>query len=213
MRHWIDKVTSQPTTVSVVRLFGKHPASSTRYDTRSARSHPADPGGPRVRRRHRADAGTRHRRQLDDFQRAARRAAAAAAVRRPGALVVLWESNHQLGQEQEDVSGATYLDWRARSKTFSSIGAYRYRGFTLTGAGSATGAAERIASVDVSPALFTVLGVSASRAAPSHAEEERPGHERLAVLSHGAWLRRFGGVATSSVRRCFSTACRTRSSA
>ena len=31
----------------------------------------------------------------------------------PEKLVVLWESNPQLGQEQEDVSGATYLDWRA----------------------------------------------------------------------------------------------------
>ena len=111
---------------------------------------------------------------------------------RPGELVVLWESNRQLGQPQEEVSGATYLDWRARSKSFSNIGAYRYRGFTLTGAGSATGAAERVASVDVSPALFTVLGISAQLGRTFSPEEERPGHERLAVLSHGAWQRRFG---------------------
>ena len=112
---------------------------------------------------------------------------------RPGELVVLWESNQQLGQPQEEVSGATYLDWRARSKSLANIGAYRYRGFTLTGAGSATGAAERVASVDVSPALFTVLGISAQLGRTFSPEEERPGHERLAVLGHGAWLRRFGG--------------------
>ena len=29
----------------------------------------------------------------------------------PDALLVLWESNRQLGQERADVSGATYLDW------------------------------------------------------------------------------------------------------
>ena len=112
----------------------------------------------------------------------------------PGALVVLWESNPQLGQEQEDVSGATYLDWRARSKTFTSIGAYRYRGFTLTGTGADSAAAERIVSVDVSPALFTVLGVPAIKGRTFTAEEEQPGHERLAVISHGAWIRRFGGA-------------------
>ena len=112
----------------------------------------------------------------------------------PDELVVLWESNPQLGQEQADVAGATYLDWRARSKAFAGIGAYRYRGFTLTGMGADTAAAERIASVDVSPALFTVLGVPAAKGRTFTSEEERPGHERLAVISHGAWLRRFGGA-------------------
>ena len=112
----------------------------------------------------------------------------------PDELVVLWESNRQLGQEQADVSGATYLDWRARSKSFAGIGAYRYRGFTLTGTGADSGAPERIASVDVSPALFTVLGVPAFKGRTFSAGEERPGHERLAVISHGAWVRRFGGA-------------------
>lgn len=112
---------------------------------------------------------------------------------KPSELVVLWEANAALGQEQEDVSGATYLDWRNRSTTFAGIGAYRYRGFTLTGTGSASGAAERIASVDVSPALFTVLGVPTALGRTFTADEERPGGERIAVISHGAWLRRFGG--------------------
>lgn len=110
----------------------------------------------------------------------------------PEQLVVLWEANPQLGQEQEDVSGATYLDWRARSKTFSNIGAYRYRGFTLSGTGTASGAPERVASVDVSPALFSLLGVPTELGRTFTADEERPGNEHLAVLSHGAWVRRFG---------------------
>ena len=57
----------------------------------------------------------------------------------PDELIVLWESNRQLGLEQADVAGATYLDWRARSKAFAGIGAYRYRGFTLTGTGADSG--------------------------------------------------------------------------
>ena len=106
----------------------------------------------------------------------------------PGRLVVLWEENTPLGQEQAEVSGATYLDWRDRTKTFEGIGAYRYRGFTLTG----TGNPERVASVDVSPAVFSVLGVAPHLGRTFTPDEERPGHERLAVLSYSAWSRRFG---------------------
>ncbi|HYN05923.1 MAG TPA: ABC transporter permease [Vicinamibacterales bacterium] len=107
----------------------------------------------------------------------------------PDRLVVLWESNPRLGQDKAEVSGATYLDWRARTRSFSDIGAYRYRGFALSGAGQA----ERIVSVDVSPALFRVLGVPALAGRVFTSDEEQPGHERLAVLSYGAWQRRFNG--------------------
>lgn len=107
----------------------------------------------------------------------------------PDRLVVLWETNRERSQDQSDVSGATYLDWRERTRTLSGIGAYRYRGFTLTGPEGA----ERVTSVDVSPALFRVLGVPPLVGRTFTDEEERPGGERFAVLSHGAWLRRFGG--------------------
>src|SRR6188472_2225648 len=71
----------------------------------------------------------------------------------PDRLVVVWESNPALKQDRAEVSGATYLDWRERTRGFASIGAYRYRGFTLV----ADGRPERIMSVDVSPAMFRVL--------------------------------------------------------
>ena len=107
----------------------------------------------------------------------------------PGRLVVLWESNAAAGQPQSETSGATYLDWRARSRAFTSLGAFRYRGFTLrTGAES-----EHIASVEASPALFRVLGVPPLAGRVFTDDEEQPGHEKLAVLSNGAWQRRFGG--------------------
>lgn len=107
----------------------------------------------------------------------------------PGRLVVVWESNPQAGQPQSETSGATYLDWREQTRTLSSIAAFRHRGFTLTGAGEP----ERIASVEASPALFRVLGVPPVVGRVFTDEEELPGHERLAILSFGAWQRRFGG--------------------
>jgi putative ABC transport system permease protein len=97
----------------------------------------------------------------------------------PGRLVVVWESNPQAGQPQSEASGATYLDWRQQTKTLASVGAFRHRGFTLTGAGEP----ERIASVEASPALFRVLGVPPVVGRVFTDEEEQPGHERLALLS------------------------------
>ena len=72
----------------------------------------------------------------------------------PDRLVVLWESNEAAGQPQSETSGATYLDWRSRTRTFSSIGAFRYKGFTLTGVGEA----EHIASVEASPRVVSRAG-------------------------------------------------------
>jgi putative ABC transport system permease protein len=109
--------------------------------------------------------------------------------RAPDRLVMLFERNPQLGQERSQVSTATYIDWRQRTRTFDAIGAYRYRGFTFARGGEV----ERVSSVLASPALFDVLGVPAEAGRAFQAADEQPGSERRALLSHGAWLRRFGG--------------------
>jgi len=107
----------------------------------------------------------------------------------PDQLVVLWESNPQAGQDRSQVSAATYLDWRERTTSFEHIGLYRYRGFTL----SVGEDVERINSVDLSPVTFDVLGRPAVIGRTFEPEEEQPGNGFVAVLSHGAWMRRFGG--------------------
>jgi predicted permease len=106
----------------------------------------------------------------------------------PGQLVGLWESNLAQGLERSEVSAATYIDWREQTRTFERIGIFRYRGFTLTNGDEA----ERVSTVDVSPALFHLLGVPALLGRTFTDEEERPGNRQL-ILSHGTWMRRFGG--------------------
>ncbi len=108
----------------------------------------------------------------------------------PEALVALFESNRQLGQEKQQVSLATFLDWRDQSQAFQQMGAWRYRGFTLTGEGDP----ERVASVEVTPGVLQALGVPAERGRLFRPDEETRGHERLAIISYGAWQRRFGGA-------------------
>jgi len=107
----------------------------------------------------------------------------------PDELVGLWESNPAQGQERSQVSAATYLDWRQRSRIFKEMGIYRYRGYTLTG----TGEPERLVTVDVSPLLFRVLAVTPQLGRTFTDAEENPGDDaRKVVLSYGTWVRRFG---------------------
>lgn len=107
----------------------------------------------------------------------------------PDRLVVAWERNQALGQDRAQVSSATYLDWRSQTTTFESLAIWRFKGFTLQ-----TGAeAERLTTVDVSPRLFTVLGATPVLGRVFTDEEEVPGAPRTVVLSHAAWMRRFGG--------------------
>lgn len=107
----------------------------------------------------------------------------------PDRLVTLWESNQAQGLERSEVSAATYIDWRERTRAFEGIGLFRYRGFTLT----ADNQAERITSVDVSPALLRLLSVRPVVGQIFTDADERPGQERQVVLSYAAWQRRFGG--------------------
>jgi len=106
----------------------------------------------------------------------------------PHELLMVWESNPSQDVEQSTTSAATFVDWRERSDAFESMAAYRYRGYTLT----LDGVPRRIASVEVSPALFDLLGVAPVLGRTFTAEEEARGNERLVVLSHGAWENRFG---------------------
>jgi putative ABC transport system permease protein len=111
------------------------------------------------------------------------------AYAQPDRLVTVWESNVAQGLDRSQVSGATYLDWRQRTKAFERIGIYRYRGFTLARGGEV----ERVSSVDVSPALLRLLGVAPALGRAFTDEEERPENGRPLLISHGSWMRRFGG--------------------
>jgi putative ABC transport system permease protein len=104
-------------------------------------------------------------------------------------LVSLFENNVEMSVDRSRVSGATYLDWRERARSFASMGAFRYLGFTLTGNGDP----ERVSSVEVSPRMFDVLGVPALLGRTFTQAEEQPGNEHLLILSHAIWRQRFGG--------------------
>ena len=87
-----------------------------------------------------------------------------------------------------NVGFLTFLDLRARNRTFASMSAIRLWAPTLLNGGEA----ERVPAMRVSGNFFDVLGVRPALGRGFLAEEDRPDRWRVLVLSDGLWRRRFG---------------------
>src|SRR5947207_667661 len=107
----------------------------------------------------------------------------------PDRLVRLSEDSPNV--PQMSISYPNFLDWREQNKVFSGIAAMQFRSLNLTG----TGEPERLAGRAVSAELFDVLGVKPAIGRTFAAEEDRPGANRVCIISNGLWQRRFGSDA------------------
>ncbi|UCC71010.1 MAG: ABC transporter permease [Gemmatimonadota bacterium] len=89
------------------------------------------------------------------------------------------------------VSAPDYYDVRDEASSFASLAAITPFGnqFTVTGGGEP----ERITGAWISPGFFHALGVLPQLGREFLAEEGEPGGERVVMLSHEFWQRRFGG--------------------
>jgi predicted permease len=105
----------------------------------------------------------------------------------PDDLVQLFETGAREGGEADWVSYPNFRDWRRTNDVFAEMAAYRYRLFTLTGAEGA----ESYLGLECTDRLFNVLGVQPVLGRSFAAGEDRPGRERVAVISHALWERRF----------------------
>ncbi|HYP27480.1 MAG TPA: ABC transporter permease [Blastocatellia bacterium] len=110
----------------------------------------------------------------------------------PERLVQLWATNPQLSAEfanHHEVSPVDVNDWREQNNVFEGIAAYRHAAFNLTGAGDP----EQITSARVSGNFLSLLGATPAEGRLISPDDDRAGAERVAVISHGLWQRRFGG--------------------
>ncbi|HEY6392312.1 MAG TPA: ABC transporter permease, partial [Bryobacteraceae bacterium] len=107
----------------------------------------------------------------------------------PEHLVVIFETKLSKAILRERVSPPDYRDWVERSRAFDQIAALRAQPSVLTGGALP----ERVETALISASAFELLGVKAARGRTFFPEESQPGHNRVAVLSHGLWQRRFGG--------------------
>jgi predicted permease len=108
----------------------------------------------------------------------------------PERLVRLFEKieRQAMSSDRMEIAPANFLDWRAQCQSFSDISAYGFDDLALAGDQEA----ENIASAFVSANLFSMLGVNPIMGRVFNVEEDQPGHDSVALLSHGLWQRRFG---------------------
>jgi predicted permease len=112
--------------------------------------------------------------------------------RDPERIVRVWESRPRMGENAAEVAAFSmdhFRAWRESADVFESMAVYQPRSFNLTGGSEPL----RVEAQSVSPALFSLLGVEPLLGRRFLAEEESPGRDRVALLSHGLWQRVFGG--------------------
>jgi putative ABC transport system permease protein len=86
--------------------------------------------------------------------------------------------------------GAHFLDWQEHSQTLESIAAQDGGTRTLTGAGEP----ERVEVGQISASFLQLLGVQPLPGGRNFsAAEDKPGGDRVAILSHALWQRRYNG--------------------
>ena len=108
----------------------------------------------------------------------------------PGRLAMLWKDNAKQDLHEDGTSIPSFLDWRAQSQTFADMAIFAgVNSVFLTGGEEP----EPARIVRASANLFPLLGVKpALGRAFSTEEEER--RERVVLVGHGLWQRRFGGA-------------------
>ncbi|MGA9770724.1 MAG: ABC transporter permease [Blastocatellia bacterium] len=106
----------------------------------------------------------------------------------PDALVHLSETSPRKDFGEHEASYPDYLDWRAQNNAFEELAGYSRGSVTFTGRGEP----ELIQATRVTSSFFPLLGVDASLGRTFLPGEDAVGAERLVVLSHGIWQRRFG---------------------
>jgi predicted permease len=90
---------------------------------------------------------------------------------------------------RSNLSRADYEDWKRMNRSLSSLEAYGGMGYLLhTGSGT-----EPVPAARVSDGFFSTLGVKMMLGRGFLPGEDLPGKPKIAILSYGTWLKRFGG--------------------
>ncbi len=104
-------------------------------------------------------------------------------------LVTVWLNNPRQGFEKDITSYPNFSDWRRQSRSFQQVVGVLTRDVNLTG----EGAPEEVREALVTEGFFAMLGVEPALGRGLRDEEHQTGRDRIVVLSHELWQRRFGG--------------------
>jgi putative ABC transport system permease protein len=104
---------------------------------------------------------------------------------------LVWMYNRRTERDRAPISLPDFDDYRREASTLGGLAVFTNWTTNLTG----TGTPERLEGVRVGGAFFDLLGTNAFLGRVLRGDDER-GDARVAVLTHGLWLRTFGGDAT-----------------
>jgi putative ABC transport system permease protein len=110
----------------------------------------------------------------------------------PERLVMVWADRPilqaQVGVEDFPVAVADFIDWRNQNQVFEQMAAMQPPRISLTGGGEP----ESVVGLRASASLFPLLGARFAVGRAFLLEEDRAGADRVVVISHGLWQRRYG---------------------
>jgi putative ABC transport system permease protein len=109
---------------------------------------------------------------------------------RPAELVVVNPEASDGGLS--GIAGYEYLAWKDNSKSFVQLAAYSNDNFNLTGRGEP----ERISCAQVTSSLFPLLGVQPLKGRTFLPDEDRPGNDRVAIVSERFWQSRYNSTSS-----------------
>ena len=106
-------------------------------------------------------------------------------------LMRVWHANHTTATERGVVSEPDFDDWRRQSRTAETMGGYFFAdglsGMNLTG----NGTPERVSAAIVSSGFFETLRPRPLLGRTLAPGDQSPGRNRVVVLGHDLWARRF----------------------
>ncbi len=106
----------------------------------------------------------------------------------PGRLVLVWGANPRLGLGRTWVSGPDFVEWQKHQTCFDHIAAFRNHEFAVKHEESL----HAIAGARASASFFDVMKVKTVLGRTFRQDEETPGVNRVAVISHRYWRDRLG---------------------
>jgi putative ABC transport system permease protein len=106
----------------------------------------------------------------------------------PDRLMMLWTYNPRQGFDKDVGTYPNFQDWKRASGSFDRMSGVFGASMTLTGNGDPA----QLTGLRVTPEFFETMGVSPAIGRPFTAANGQPGGERVVILAHGLWTRRFG---------------------
>jgi predicted permease len=115
-------------------------------------------------------------------------------------IVHIWETSGGDVARRSAASYPNFIDWRTASQTIDAMAVVANVQFTLI-----DGEAEEVDATGVTQDFLRLNGLAPLLGRDFVDADYQPGAPAVAILSHGAWLRRFGGAADVVGRRLQTT--------